>query len=526
MAWLLMPAEALRLLTEGDALDPRPYHAVSASLHAIYLLGVYWFLCRIRGRSWSVLVSFAVAVPTFLFFAFAAFLSLDILPGLGLIAMTFWMGRWLESPSRKDWLSLVVIGAAAALFKQTYGLFWVALLVAVVAMWLVPSWRATAPRGRATAWLAGGAFLSGLITWLVLSAVLGKVFGFGEIPFLLRPWAQIHTVTMQTHEAPWWIYIRNAPSFGLLTMILLVPGWWLSRRSQRPAIRISLVIVPVLLVFMHLIPYREVRYLVFLSPIAALLIVPAVEWLLSRRWTMAMLALLLIFELIPPYPWARLPEAVEIAQPFYRHSELREFVEAFRAHRGGAVFYQGENLGYRPQTVSKLVGDRRNEIFQFGPHQLYDLERIGSADFALVQPPQTAAAVPPGSLVVGANGTVLNVISWSHSARDEQPGRFHFINLGVGLRVEAAAAGKWKADDGSPVEIIEDGADRILSGDAVTQTLQGCVLPRIVVGDRVVADLRPRADGRFVIEGQLVDELAGVSEFLVIAQREVFRQTF
>lgn len=435
MAWLLLPGEALRTATDGDPLDPRPYHLVSAVLHAVYLVGVYWLLCRVWTRGWPVFISFLAAVPTFLFFAYGPYLSHDLFPGLLLLAMVVLMGRWLETPTWGGWLSLVALGAGAALIKQTYGLFWIALPLAALVFWLVPAWRHAAPDLRRIAGLAGGAMAAGLVTWLALGFVLGEVLGNETTPLLLRPWFVITSVYEMNSQGLPVVYLRNAPAFGLLTALLFVPGWLLAARSHETAmeaskttVRLAVAAFPLLVAALHVIKLREVRYMLFLAPLMALLLVPAVRVLLRRRWTMAALVAVLVVEWLPLHPVARGPEALRLVEPFYRHSELREFVSVIREHRQGPVIYQGPYLGFRPPEVSHLVGDRYNEVFHFGPHHLHHLENLGS-DLVLIPPGQSVDAVPPGTLLVSVRGELLNDMTWDHAVRLEDPGREHLVML-------------------------------------------------------------------------------------------------
>src|SRR6266498_1388260 len=58
MAWMQMPAEALKGWLALHPLDFRPHHATMALVHVAYLLGVYRVLVDRLGHRWSTLAAF------------------------------------------------------------------------------------------------------------------------------------------------------------------------------------------------------------------------------------------------------------------------------------------------------------------------------------------------------------------------------------------------------------------------------------------------------------------------------------
>lgn len=524
MSWLLLPSEALRQVRGGDPLDPRPYHLASAVLHGLYLLGVYGLLCKIRGRTWSSWLAFLLAVPSFVFFAYGPFLSHDIFPGLLLLAMVFWLGRWLEEPSWKLWAALVAVGAGAVLVKQTYALFWIVLFVAVVVSWLVPSWRDPdlAPQemaSRAT-WLAAGAALSAGIVWVALAFVLGEVRGLGDIPFFERPKIQFFATAVQTADAAPWLYLRNAPAFGLLTVLLLPLGLWRSRHSRRPAVRLAVVSLPLFLLAMQLIPLREVRYLLFLSPLAAVVVEPAVRRLLSRRGAALGLALILAFEWSPLSPWPRLAEATRLAGSFYRESPLRPFVQSIRENREGPVVWEGSFLSFYPPSASRLVGDHHHEIFHFGPHHLLALESLDLESLRVVGRGE-AEVVAPGTVVVSSPGAVLRRSEFFdlRSRRWAPPGEEQRVTVGVGLPLRRSDDGTWRSPAGTARVGWTDG-EPVLDGEEPSTALGTTTRLRLVADGRVVGRLEPREDG-FVVAGSNGDGWMDADSLWIAGRRVV-----
>ena len=90
------------------------------TLHWVYAAGVYALLARYYGHGWPTFVAFAAAIPTYMFFSQAPFLSHDIAPGGVLLWMLFLGHEYLEQPRLARWILLVLLGAAVALMKPIY----------------------------------------------------------------------------------------------------------------------------------------------------------------------------------------------------------------------------------------------------------------------------------------------------------------------------------------------------------------------------------------------------------------------
>ncbi|MEZ5468877.1 MAG: hypothetical protein R3F18_14635 [Lysobacterales bacterium] len=77
--------------------------------------------------------------------------------------------------------------------------------------------------------MLGAAILSGLITWLFYAAVL--VNPLRHRSFLAATWLQIQAINhiYDVEGGGWqvfypWIYLRNVSAYGILAMLLVVPG--------------------------------------------------------------------------------------------------------------------------------------------------------------------------------------------------------------------------------------------------------------------------------------------------------------
>jgi hypothetical protein len=288
MSFLLLPAEIVAKLLALAPLTLWPQHLLMALLHLGYLLGVYAMLCRVHGRNGASLAAFAAAVPSVAFCSYAPFISHDILPGVLLLGMLLAALRFCQQPNARIWMLLVLLGACAALIKQTYGLFWVGIFVAALLDCDVRKERPV------LAMLLAGAVASGGITWLVLGWVLGGAWP--ETMLLLRPLRQLAHLQQQAVSVPWWMYVGNAPAYGWCVVAAIVPALVLAWRQSR-VMRFGVVCWLTGALAMQVLGYKEVRYLLFLAPITALLLAPVMRAAARHRRLLIVGGALLILDL-------------------------------------------------------------------------------------------------------------------------------------------------------------------------------------------------------------------------------------
>lgn len=367
VAWLLMPAEWVANALGLHPLDVRPHHALMVAIHFAYLIGV-WHLLRARfGARVPVLIAFAAAIPSVVYFSYAPFISHDLLPGLIALAMLKLADVYVASRSRRAWLALVALGAAAALVKHTYGAIWVALLVAHACLVVCErrrDWRLL--------WhLAAAAACSGVIFWFVFAVVLASTYP--DTAVWMRPWQQMQAVVSAfQREAPivemfyQWVYLKNLSVYGFLAMSLVLPGIYLSWRHGDRLQRTAAIVWVFLFVTMNLVSFKEARYLAYLAPLTALLIVPAVSLLLQmhRVYAWAMAAVLLVdFGLA-----AR--EALRLREPFY-HDQVKEFL-AVLPQRGEltAPLVMTRTISLLSPERYAFFGDRYHRIIHINDDQI------------------------------------------------------------------------------------------------------------------------------------------------------------
>lgn len=361
VAWLLMPTEWLANRLHLAPMDVRPHHAMMVLLHLGYLIGVWSLLRQQFGRTWPVLLAYLAAIPTVVFFSYAPFVSHDLFPGLLLLLMLFSADVFHRRPSVILWISLVLLGALAALVKQTYALIWVSLLLANALLVLLE------PRERRhwkwLAALAAGAASSGIITWLIYSIVLGA--GFPDVPMLLRPWHQtqefVHWFQREGSIGEiiyQWVYLRNLSAYGVCAMALVIPGLVLSWRNGNRLQRCTVLVWLLLAIAMQQLHFKEVRYLSYLAPLTAVLLVPV----MTALWRWRALYRVLIMALLLVDLSAASTEAARIANPFYR-SQVSDFLRALPpASQFTGKIVMTERLSFVSPERSAFFGDRYHRI--------------------------------------------------------------------------------------------------------------------------------------------------------------------
>lgn len=413
MGFLLVPAQAFKRSAGLHPLEVRPHHFTMALLHGLYLLAVYLVLIRVCGRSLASWLAFLFAVPVFLFFTYAPFISHDILPGIFLLGMVYLADRFMDTPGKRTWTGLVLLGAGAALIKHTYALFWVFILLGPVVLALLE--RRGAGRVRALA-LLGAALASGLVSVLVLGFVLEGAMP--ELGFFARIGRQIGYLSGEAHDksqvSPLWVYLRNLPAFGIAAMVLVIPGLIMSWRVNR-MLRACVIVWVLGLIAMHVISIRQVRYLAFLLPLTALLIATPIQVLLKHSLALPLLLLAWATNLFTVY--SPLREAAHAFSTFYCTSPVRAFLEPVDTDGvlRTPIIVNWNLLSFMHERDAPLVADIYHDTFHLGTHHLsdlYDCERADLIRLESEQVPQLEKWPDRSAMLITTSGPLLNPVSW------------------------------------------------------------------------------------------------------------------
>jgi len=295
-AFAMFPVEMFRTWFDWSAIDVRPYHIYSGLLHSLYLLGCWYLIKRSSGNRVTQFIAFVAAILSVVFYANAPYLSHDIIPGLLFLVLIFLCNRWLKTPSKTLALQLVLLGAAVTFIKQTYAIFWVALVAYAVVAWIF-RWDEQRVNGRKALILIGLAACSAVISWLGYGLFIAP-----ELPdaSILRGPIDLMQVVSEQYGKDFdaifttGLYLRNIHNYGIAAMLLALPGLVLALRGDDARLRIVAVCWLISVIALQLVSFREVRYLAFLAPLTAVLIVPVVQLLIRHRAAAGVLLLVIL----------------------------------------------------------------------------------------------------------------------------------------------------------------------------------------------------------------------------------------
>jgi hypothetical protein len=399
MSILLLPAEWVAKAVSLPPLSVWPQHLLMALLHIGYLIAVYVMICRVHGRGLATLAAFAATIPSVAFWSYAPFISHDILPGVLLLGMVLGAVRLVSQPSVRLWILLVLLGACAALIKQTFGLFWVGIfLAALLDCELRKQWRVLAM-------LLAGAVASGALTWLTLGWVLAGAWP--ETMLLLRPLRQLSHLQQQAVSVPWWLYLGNAPVYGWCAVAAIIPALALARRQGR-VLKFAAICWLVGALAMQLLGYKEVRYLLFLAPLSALILVPVFQAAARHRHLLVIGAALLVVDL-GRASW----EAVRLSDSFFLTGPVHDILEPLRTPQGKRrvpLYMSNQLLSYRDDTRAPFRGDRYHRMYHFSPSHAQRLLGYGPGEIFAIDPkalPQIAME-QAGAALLRTNRLIFN----------------------------------------------------------------------------------------------------------------------
>lgn len=462
LGFLLVPAEAAREALGLHSLDPRPAHVVTGLLHFGYLLGSYLLLVRCVGRRWVTFAAYVAAVPNFLFFNYGPFVSHDIIPGVFFLALLVGSDAYMRAPARGLWAALCIAGGAVVCIKHTYALFWmIALAVQGVALFFDRS----APRrdllGR---WLrlVGAAALGAVALWFALCQSLGTLFP--EIPYLLRAARQLTYLLFQAHDRSHpehvWVYLRNFPAYGMLAMILVLPGVWMSLRSGTRVQRVLAAGWVLAVVIMHILNLRQVRYLSFIAPVTAAMIVPVLVSLWRHKWGRRVVVGLLVWNLVPLHAYSILAEMTRIRDPFYRRCEYRELLKHLENPDGSArhpVYLNWDKLSFTPARPPPFAGDIYHELFHIGQHHMksfYGLHDPRDVIFLDLGGMQSLKSWEDNAAFIGTTAPLLiNPSEWERKPAPSKITLQQMVFLPQSLVVRQPEEGRYALGTGEPVEL-------------------------------------------------------------------------
>lgn len=437
------PVELFRSWLNWSAIDVRPYHFYSGLLHSLYLFGCWMLLKRSGDDRVAQFIAFSAAILSVVFYANAPHLSHDIIPGLLFLLLIFLCNRWLNAPSKMLALQLVLLGTAVTFIKQTYALFWVALVLYALLAYVLKF-----DDGRVSLKKAGSvlglAAISAVLSWIGYGLYIVPEFPGATV--LTGPLDLMKAVSVQYGNefdtifiAD--IYLRNIHNFGIAAMLLVVPGLVLAFRGHDARLRMIAVCWVASVMALQLVSFREVRYLAFLAPLTAMLIIPVVQVVIKHRSTAAILLLVILFDQYRGL-------TVSAAQLSSTGGiDIDRFIAAPEG-KGKTVFSRILSFVYMP--ASPMRRDPYHGIYHLSAALYRRLNENRLAVIELYDPRDLGhMGLEPGDQVFYSNTTVLRKAPWR---RDNVPAALETLAMVAG---DATTVTLRRAADG----YVVDGAD-------------------------------------------------------------------
>jgi len=203
------------------------------------------------------------------------------------------------------------------------------------------------------------------------------------------------------------LYLRNLHNYGIAAMLLVLPGVVLAIRGQDSRLRLVAICWVVTVIAMQLIGFREARYLAFLAPLTAMLIVPVVDLVLRQRAAAVLLVILLALDQSRGLSTA--------TQPLVASSDMN-VVGFFNAVESNGRIMSSRVLNFVYDAQSPLSRDRYHGIYHLTPSLI---ERLHSGTATVAEIPDPAelgqAGILDGDRVYYSNNALIRSPPWSDS---------------------------------------------------------------------------------------------------------------
>ncbi len=403
---VLWPVEMFVQWFNWNLVDVRPYHFYSAFLHSLYLIGCWFLIKRIEGTLAAQFLAFVAAILTVVFYAYAPYLSHDIIPGLAFLYLIFLCHQWIKRPSCFGAVLMVVVGTLVTFIKQTYAIFWVVLIIYSIVACIFKFDDSLVTRKKLSILLVLSS-ISGLISWIGYGYLLRM-----EIPdvfILSRPFVLMNAVSLQygdsfssifTQE----LYLLNAYNYGVSAILLIIPGVIYALFGTDSRLRMVSFCWLLCLIILQLIKFREVRYLAFLAPLTAVLIVPVIQVAIKKR---ALKFVLIGIVLIDQFRgWSLSAQQLSSVAQF-------DIVEFLDAPQGKGRVIASKSLSFVYMAESPLERDPYHGIYHLTAHQIYYLYE-GKNSVAMVDDPRDMGGVgiESGDRVYFTNNELIRKMPW------------------------------------------------------------------------------------------------------------------
>lgn len=457
-ALALWPVEMFIDWANWNLVDIRPYHFYSGLLHSLYILGCWIIIKRsvpyhTRHAGIAPLLALMAAIPSVVFYAFAPYLSHDIIPGLLFLVLIYFCHRWLNKPTIETALWLVLIGSAVTFIKQTYAIFWVVLIGYALIAYIgrLDNRRVT---GRKLSMLFALALTSGVISWIGYGIWMAK--NLQNDLLIVRPWLMISAIhdrygvnfpDIFSQD----LYLRNIHNYGISAAVLVIPGLLAAVYSRDARLRMVSICWLLSVTIMQLITFKEVRYLAFLAPLTAVLILPIIQHILKQRVLTLFLVVLLLVD--QSRGWSLAAKQLSTTAAI----DVTRFLDA-PTNRGTAIV--SRILTFIYMADSPLERDLYHGIYHLSALQFHLLHETKIAVVFLDNPQHLGnISIKPGERVYWANTQTLRDRPWA--ANHNKPARSDKLLLVAGdvASVQLVRRGERyaiKGNDNHPVMFVPE----------------------------------------------------------------------
>jgi len=296
-----LPAEAVTQWLNLAPLDNSIYQIFAAIFHCGYLLFCWLILIRAYpNHQMSCLIVFLTTIFSITFVSYSNQVSPDILPGIFLFVSIMGFFKWLKTEGIKYLIIMSTSSTLAILAKPSYTAIWISLYSYALVAYCFGNFSQKNTYFiqvslKSLIKLSVSGFICAIITWFFYATHLSFSPIYHELTFLLKPLVYISKIIGQIPELereiyfPWSIYLSNLHNYGLGTVFLMAILAKTFFRKDEAILESTqptnndndkqkyfLLFFVLLSCFLlaQITSYREVRYLLYLTPTLAYALVP------------------------------------------------------------------------------------------------------------------------------------------------------------------------------------------------------------------------------------------------------------
>lgn len=216
------------------------------------------------------------------------------------------------------------------------------------------------------------------------------------------------------------LYVRNLPNYGIAAMLLILPGLVLAFRGSDSRLRLIATCWLLTAIVMQLISFREARYLAFLAPLSAMLIVPVVQVALRRNVTAIAIVALVVLDQY---------RGMAVAAGEITSTASVNVMRFINAPVGNGKVISSRLLSFVYSSASPLIRDRYHGIYHLTP-ELFERLYEGRLDVEFLADPRDPglAGIAPGDRIFYSNNSMVRQPPWNEKNTPRDIGDFVMIS--------------------------------------------------------------------------------------------------